>query len=156
VSIPHAAISPSTRLALAFGLFGAACGAIWLLIDEHTLDDASELAMAVAFAAALGTLLGYLAAAYLWVVAWIHDAFRARRRTYLLRHLRAAGTACALAAAAIFAAAYFRYEMVPTGMSGRVHYYLVRDRWTGEVWVDAQLRARPPARNWRADRREDL
>ena len=143
-------LSYPTRLALALALPGLGGGIAWVLAEEGGSAAGWDVLAFGGLTALPFALAGYLLAAYLGVVAWVRDAFRAARSLYLLRHLRTIVAMSALAAGAALAAAYFRYEVIPAGVRGSTHYYLVRDRWTGEVRIDFQIREPPAARSWRA------
>ncbi len=55
----------------------------------------------------------------------------------------------AWALAGYLVAAYLRYEIVATGTRGGVHYFLVWDRWSGEVKVEARTRGEHPGADYR-------
>ncbi len=138
----------ATRLALALALLATIPALLWAALARTPPLDAAGLALVLA---AVWAIVGYLVALYLGMISWVREAFRAERRLHALRHLR---FVCGLALAATviaLAAAYLRYEIVATGMRGGMHYYLVWDRWSGEVRVEAQgYGDRGEPRAWRA------
>jgi len=57
-----------------------------------------------------------------------------------VRRLGLVGVLAIVTMAAAFVAVYLRYEVVASDNRGPLQYYLVWDRWTGEVKVEAGLR----------------
>jgi hypothetical protein len=134
-------ISAATRLALAFGLAGSVPVFFLSLLVSAPDWEPGEAAAAAAFASGLFAAFGYVVAFYLRLICWVREAFLIERRVQALHHLRHAGGLCVVLLGFFLAALYLRYEVVPTGMRGRLHYFLVWDRWTGDVKVEARLRS---------------
>jgi hypothetical protein len=121
-------------------VLGAAAWFVWWTLYQWPDVTFLRAAKASAYAGGLFGALGYAVAGYLRLASWVGDGFFAQGRGRALRHLRLVGVLAVIAVAGIFAAVYLRYEVVASGNRGGVQYYLVWDRWTGEVKVEARLR----------------
>lgn len=144
-------LSAATRLALALGLLGPVPVLVCVLLISRAEFDAATLGGLALLLAAAWAALGYLIALYLGVVSRVREGFRAAGRLHTLRHLRVLCVLSVVLGALVLTAVYLRYEIVATGTRGGLHYYLVWDRWNGEVKVEAQPnRDRAEARNWPA------
>ena len=129
-----------TRLAVAFAVLGAVGWFVWWTLDAMPNVNFPHVVETSAYAAGYFGTLGYVVAGYLRLVSWAGDGFFAEGRGRALRHLRLVGVLALVTVAGVFAAVYLRYEVVASDNLGPLEYYLVWDRWTGEVKVEASLR----------------
>jgi hypothetical protein len=142
-------VGAATRLAVAFAVLAAAISFVWSWL--YAWPDVSYLHVLelAAYAGGFFGMLGYVLAGYLRLASWVGDGFFAEGRGRALRHLRLVGVLALIAVAGLFAAVYLRYEVVASGNRDGVQYYLVWDRWTGEVEVEARVRpSMDEVRHW--------